>query len=650
MIIFPALGWGSLVTSIRLRETLGGAWGMRLILGLAVITLLFFVFGVVLALPLGDTARSIAIIGGIIFLIEIYYAHKHQSLVDVLSHPIIIFSATLIIIFIFADIADYIPYSWDEYANWLAVSKKIFYTDALFYPEMSYVHPEYPPGWRLLLAYPSFLRGGFNEYHSLFLLSVMHFSVLGLVYETTILKLESQTFLSGNNKKLISWLILLLLISVEATWKLIPTDMLIERPQIYVIVASTLIAMIAIESRNSHLILGIQLGLLMAFGYLLKSAMLVFVPSLLIILGYLAFTNMPLIRRFPYKNLIHIFSFLRFFLYAIVPIIFVYLFWSELKTASRCTSAVVHLLSWDSFVLITTDNAAQLANDFIKAIFEYLIAYKLPITLFALISLFVALRDPKLRIVTLFLFVFFATYLVALYWNYLICSEDFNKYLSSLERYVRVPLRTLHLVGVMVGFIMIYRGTKKILENYSALIEVKTNFFRIIWIVVMFFSVGLIWQSHNSVVETHAREREPYLGSRVKLIKNELESLVALLAKGKIKKSQVLLVSLDKVGFDILVARYYAIGKMTKTTFSPSDFSRLELKEDRPLFFKSDNFINKIRNAVKRGKIIWFLDRPSGGHHIFSKFIKNPICVEKPDKYFIFSGAKGLDNYLCVKK
>ena len=650
MIILPALGWGSLGTFIRLRKTLSGAWGMRLILGMASITLLFFVFGVVLDLPLGNTARSIAIIGGIIFLMDTYYTRKHQSLVDALSHPQIIFSAILILIFISTYTADYIPYSWDEYANWLGVSKKIFYTDALFYPGMSYLHPEYPPGWRLLAAYPSFLIGSFNEYHALFLLSIFHFCVLGLVYETTILSFESSTFLSRNKKKLISWLILLLLISVEVTWQLLPTDMLIERPQIYVMVASILLAVIATESKDGYLNLGIQLGLLMAFGYLLKSAMLVFFPSFLIILGYLAFKDMRPIRRFPIKNLIRIFSFFRVFLYAIVPIIFVYLFWSELKTVSRCTSSVVHLLGWDSFVLITTDNAGQLANDFIKAIFEYLIAYKLPITLLALISLFVALRDRKLRIVTLSFFVFFVTYLLALYWNYLICSENFNKYLSSLERYVRVPLRTLHLVGLMIGLIMIYRGIEKKLENYSTLILGKTNFLRIVWIVVMFFSIGIIWQSHNSVVETHARESEPYLGPRVKLIKKELESLLALLAKGKIRKSQVLLVSLDKVGFDLLVARYYAIGNTTSTNFSPTDFSRLELKKDQSVFLKSDNFKRKIRNALQEGKVIWFLDRPSGGHHILLEFIKTPICAENPDKYFIFPGARGLDNNFCVKK
>ena len=649
-ILLPSLGWGSLLISLRLFRQLNGGWGIRTIMGLAFITLILFFTGVVLKVPLSIASFWTTVSGILILIINLYAARTQISWVEFLFHPIFVFFILLLTLTILHGPQKYLAYSWDEYANWLGVSKHIFFQNALLSPGISYAHPEYTPGWRLLGAYPSLLQGKFNEYHSLFMLSILHFSFLGLVYESIYIILKNRLQASKFDIRILAWSILLLLILAEATWKLIPTDMLVERPQIYLVCSCILILVIASELKKYWLILAGCLGILISFGYLIKSSMIVFLPTSLIIAGYFIYTQLTSFIKVPESPRKKLFDSLLIVFLITVPVVTTYLIWSELKTTNRCTTSLIRLLDPELLGKISLDRAGQLAKDFISAIYQYLINYKLPITLISLTSLLWMLSTPKWRVTAIAILSFCVVYCTSLYWNYLMCGDGFNSYLSSLERYIRIPLRVLHLTGLLFGLILVILKLKRELKDLFGRNANRRVLYGIYLTSTVLLITGTIFQANLSFKETYQRDEEPYLNERVKTIRDELPALTSLINKKQTNFQTILIISDDKVGFDILVARYYTIEKnfqKPNIQYIFKNLSMLGLKNiQTSQSIRKKGFITVLSGV----DIIW----PLGWHPDLKSYLlkltNNKRCANNHNNYFIIADSDISGRYYCEKK
>ncbi len=640
-IALPALGWGGLAVSSGMRASLGGGWGSRLLLGLGILTLLLYVFNVVLDAPLGLTARITAGAGIGLLGLGLYRNRDELSWWKILSHPVTVFCVLLVALAWWQGPAGYLPYAWDEYTNWLGASKQIFFKDTWIAPDMHYPHPEYPPGWRLLVIYPSLVLGRYDEYHALFTLSVMHFGFLGMVFEVIEATLKSRSRWSAATRRLLSWAILLCLILVEATWKLIPQDVLIERPQIYLFTAGILLAVLAGERKTDRLGLAAGLGLIMAFGYLIKSSMIVFIPSLLLIGGYLVLREVNWSRQFTarqFKNSVLIVALV------VLPFVATYLSWQALKTGSRCNSSILQLLQPDSLTLIVGEQAGRIGADYMSALFGYLFSYKAPVTLFAVLSLGWALRDARWRLGVLTLIVFIGTYILALYWNYLVCADWFNDYLSSLQRYIRVPLRSLHLIGLMFGLM----ATVLLLEKrFAATARIFAPALPAGVALLMAFTV---WQANAALRETHQRRLEPYLAARVNLVREQLPALVSLTSKEAIKRPKILIISSAENEFDALVAGYLTIAIDPERALLPFAFSSLQIRKAGINYGNAPVSDAGIRAILEQNNVIWPLESFPALRDALLEMTGNASCAERPTDYFIVAGPNDGNSYSCESK
>ncbi|MFN3077681.1 MAG: hypothetical protein ABT940_12550, partial [Alphaproteobacteria bacterium] len=253
--------------------------GLRFMAGLALLCLILYLANPVLRLPVSVGAWSaVAAAGCGLALAARRIARAREVEFGLLAHPVVVLPVGLLAILAVHGPIDYLPVSWDEFSNWLGWSRQIFVTDSHWTPSMSIGQVGYTPGWALLMAFPNIVLGSFREVHSASVQFLLHVGVLGLVFDLLRDRLRD----GGAGPRLatgLAWLFVLAVLGVEATWKLHPTLQLIEKPQIYAMAAVLLTALAGGTAGADRDRLAAMIGLFLAFGYLLKMAMLTFVPA-----------------------------------------------------------------------------------------------------------------------------------------------------------------------------------------------------------------------------------------------------------------------------------------------------------------------------------------------------------------------------------
>ena len=649
-IVLPALGWGGLVVPSRLRASLGGGWGSRLLMGMGVLTVLLYVFNVILGVPLGLIARLSAGLGLALFGASLFRDRARLSWRAALSHPVPVFCLLLIVLALWQGPETYIPYAWDEYTNWLGASKQIFFEDTLLSPAMHYPHQEYPPGWRLIVIYPALVLGRYDDYFTLFTVSVMHFGFLGMVFEVTGEMLKNRSGWPGKTRRLISWAIMLCLILAESTWKLIPQDVLIERPQIYLFTAGILVAILASERKTDRLALAGCLGLVMGFGFIVKSSMIVFLPALVLIGGYLVFLEISPSRKTAAPTARQLGNGVLMIALLVLPFVAAYLSWDTLKTGSRCNSSLLQLLQPASLAMILSDQAGRIGADYLAAIFDYLLIYKSPLTGVAVLSLGWALGDRKWRLAVISLGVFIGFYALALYWNYLVCADWFNDYLSSLQRYIRVPLRSVHLVGLLFGLtaaVLMVPGLSGTRPRFAGL---EKNFTAALPAAVLVLMALTVWQAHASLRETHQRNNEPYLAGRVAMVQDQLPALISLISKKAVVGPNILMISMAEDEFDTLVARHFTIAVDPARPLRPYAFSSLQFRKGGLAHGNAPATLGDLKSIFEKSNIIWPLDGDPVLRDTLLAMTGDAACAETPTDYFIVADPNDRGSYSCERK
>ena len=392
---YAAIGLGSLLPPIRAVYFLN--FGARFIAGYGLLTLYVYVVHVLARLSLDLTIFSTLFLAtiGIGYAI---FRDKFQYLSDLLIHPAFVLIVIGVISVQINGGIDYIPFTIDEFTNWLGASRQIYLHGDYESIRKTIRVSGYTPGWRLLLMLPWQIVGAIEEGLSAAAPFVFHVAVVALIFDIAVFLIRSHTTISQAQALFFAWVFLVVFLAAEAMGKLWTYTLLIEQPQIYSISAVLLFLYLSAKLQGldgtSRQSLFIYAGITLAMSYLIKSAALLFIPTIAF------FAAVPILNRhfFPTSSWR---MRLEFSLLVLAPIVIILVTWSIMNPSQDSLGSPIStlgLLFKGNFAL---DDITDLASRYLSAIWNYTSAYKLPITLGTLAgALFVLFqrRDGSLLI------------------------------------------------------------------------------------------------------------------------------------------------------------------------------------------------------------------------------------------------------------
>ncbi len=402
--------------------------GVRVCTGVALVSIAVLVGHTVVGFPLALMAWSLAGLG----LAGLW--RRAVGPADLL-HPLFVFPAALTLVALIRGGVTYVPWGDDEFINWLIPAKQLFLARWQFSPHILFSNPSYPLAWPVLLALPSVLAGTFSQDMAGIIPFVLHVAFLGLLFDMA----------RSRFGRLYAWTFVLFALAAEISWRLLPLNLLSEQPQVYTEIAVFMLVLwAALVQQNERRGLLVAAGLMAAQGYLIKSAGVVVAPALILVAIWPLLAGWREWRR-------HLVPAAQDLFVLITPLATIYLVWARIAPGTSCSTSLGSYLSAKGAADLLADRGDALF-EYLGAVAAYYASYKVPLTLLAVFGLGVGLARPAFRIVTASALVYFTLYLGALFWSYQTCPENFNYYLSSLQRYILVPLRVLHALGLMVLF------------------------------------------------------------------------------------------------------------------------------------------------------------------------------------------------------
>lgn len=414
-------GFASLIGGIFLLHTLGG-------IGLAV----------------GAGIVSGIAAGGLVRLVWVERLASRDAF-----HPVVVLPLLGLAAIAVKGLA-YQPVAWDELSSWLYLARHITRLDTLTTPGFD---ASYGPGWLLALAFPSLLSGSFTVEKAALVPFMMHVALLGLAFDA--FKAMSRCRgLPETGAALAAWILILTWLALEVTWRLVPTNLLIEKPQIYFLTGCLLLALLMLEGVTRWYPASLQLGVLLAGGYLIKVSLLAFVGPAALLWAWAGWRHTQAGPGLSFAAG-HTRSLGGGLALALGPLGLVYLIWRTVGSPESCLADPLRMVTSVVEGRETAARALDLAYRLAAWIANYLLSYKLPLTLAAIggfAALATVLRQRSLVIAFGF---YLAAYFGALYLYHLFCFGPYYfETLNSPDRFTRVPLRVLHAIGVFALALM----------------------------------------------------------------------------------------------------------------------------------------------------------------------------------------------------
>lgn len=436
------------------RLTLQGKPSVGLIAlgGFSVLTCFLYVGIVLLCLGLEFTLYAVIALGLTGLFVGVRKGGITSSARELLVHPIVVLPVAICLVSVAFGPHYFAAYGDDTFMNWLAPAKQMWLVDDHDDPRIFRSAQGYLPGWHFLLAFTSPLFGEFSETRAVAVPLVFHIVFLAAAFDVTRAFLVSCHF-SPLRLTLIAYIILLLLLSAEASWQLVPTLVLSEMPLIYSLIGAVLLGGLLFLKDFRNVTVLLYLSLLLCTHYLIKSQGIAVVP---VISAMVLFASMADDEKNG-KNFIKSCGVV---LAVLLPFLVVLISWNVLGPEPRsCSSKLDELLAGGLNQFGDQSNWKTLAADLFAGVWAYLVSYKWPITLVAIAGLAGALLDRSLRWIALATFIYAIVYLIAVYWSYLSCPDSFNAYLSSLPRYLQLPVRLFQFIGLLllaIGFLRLF--------------------------------------------------------------------------------------------------------------------------------------------------------------------------------------------------
>lgn len=553
-----AAGLGQFLPKIALAGT--PLVGLRFFGGFITLILGFVALHVVLQIPLAVTAWGLvfAAVGGLVRgVVKLSRARGFDE--SILLHPIPVFLLIGFVSVLANGGIGYLPYTSDEFTNWLGASRHIFLAEGYGEIRESIHLPEYTPGWRLTLLFPWLIVDSIREGDSAAAPFILSVGLAGIVYDIVLFALRRLRGLSELRSALFAWAIFLAGVAAEIYGLVWPRDLLIEPPQIFTL-AAALLVVAAMSAEKSHAKqLAIYVGLALAGSYFIKSAALAFAPAVGIWVLFLARWDGQSALEYARRAA-------SFAIPLVGPLFIAATVWKIFgPTVSGGMPSILATFQEDYLSRAFVNDWWDLARRFLGAVWTYGAGYKTPMTIGALCALLIAgLRGRPAAL--LIWFGFAGLYTLALYWYHLVAFGDYYfRELNSIPRFMRVPIQVLHVVGFVVAVLelsdLFWRAR---LFRLVASVQGKTAGISICAaIAVLFIFQGV--QIHRSVVDVTTRKYQS-IDPRINEVKTAVQILANMAGRELPENPMLMLISQGGDSEPLSYARYFGRGIANQNT------------------------------------------------------------------------------------
>ncbi|MDA0240416.1 MAG: hypothetical protein O3A84_10375 [Proteobacteria bacterium] len=638
----------------------GHGWiGLRFMgAGFALPFLLYFgnvVAGIPL-IPLAWLIVALAAAGGLLGLSRRLRARNWMEFsVLQFAHPVWVLTFIAGFVVALHNGVEYRPYLGDEFASWLRLSRQIFLANSFWSDQVNYHLGAYTNGWPLLVVFPNLFYETFDESRAASIQFLMHVGLLGLIYDllrwiagsyfAAIRDEENLGTFTEFGQVGFAWVVVLGMLGVEASWVLYPTDFLIDRPMLYAVIAMMALAVVAQYEGLNRAVVGLYMGLVMAAGYILKVAMIAFGLPLAFVWASMVWREG---RERMLSGSISGWFDRRFLRRAVwigmlqsIPFFAAFGTWSVHRTGQSCLATSGDFFSGDLLVL-ATPKGLSLWGRMADAFIVYGGEFKMSLSLFAAGVLVVALTSRRMFPVVFAGIVFVALYVLAMFYAYAFCYGALDStYLESFQRFVRLPIRVAHVMGI--GLLAI--GTLRLLSRPSG---DGTTLGDRLWgkmpvraAVGLLIFLGLIWQGvqiHRSVASIADRNltHAPF-GSIHRQIESESIRLREVLQSRGLAGTSGYAIAQGTHGSEYDAAKYYGI----RTQRGGAGYFHYDLA--LPYRFSAAQF-----KLLDRAAFIWPIKLDAAATAYLSARIADPICRGNLLGQFLFRTRDG--GLECVRK
>jgi len=444
-----AVGLGGLFPTPFSTDAL--ATGYRAFVGFcALVGLLFFTVtlgGLGIA---GGVYTCLALAGMGLVRLVILCRRERPGLVH-FAHPFPVLLFLIVAVGAMRGQVDFLPTGFDDFANWLLPAKAMWLVDDYWQPDLWGGGFGYNPGWQLLMAANAPLRGTFDEGWVIWPAVVLHVALLGLVFDVTMNWWRTQ-FDGGEWAGRIGVAgALILLVAIEASWVLVPDQILVEGPLFHTIIGMFALALVYWLDPGRAWPVTVALSVALCAHYVIKNSGTTAVP-VVFALAVVAAITAASERANAWRAAI------RHGVAVVAPVLAAMATWSMApKFSNKCINDPGEMLS-NTGRLAELESTLGFGADLIGQSMGYLAGFKTPLLVVSLCGVAVGLLERRLRWPAIGVVAYVGVYLAGLFAAYYFCAPDFQAHFSSLQRYLQVPARLLHLMGPwLLGLYVVMR-------------------------------------------------------------------------------------------------------------------------------------------------------------------------------------------------
>ncbi len=650
-ILAMCIGLGNLIPAPS--DDLSKAPGYLSFVGVCLLVNLLYFFIVIAGLSFATALAGVASLATLGWIRWCRTARPNFSLsygAPLGAHPLVLLPVIIVGSGLAWTPVSFLPYGDDTYANWLSHAKQIWLVNDFWFPGMMSAALGYPPGWHLLLAFSGGFWGSFIEAHALAAPMVFHVALLAMAFDLCRAVLLRRFELEHRTSTGLALFAILFLLAIEGAWKLMPTLLLSGMPLFYSAIGVILmLAMFWLPGA-----LGWRVALAIGIGtgahYLLKSQGLALVP--LIVVAVFVATLVTRARYGPWLAAAGGLTVL-----AALPVLVEILSWKIVSPASmKCSLNVGHIFSGSLAEFGRPGSSwITIGRDLLAGTGDHLWRYKLPVTILALIGLCWGLTHTYTRWLCLAVVGYACIYMIAVYVTYVGCPDGFNAYLSSLTRYLQLPVRMLHFVGIWVLIVaVIDLGRHLDLDHFR----------KPAWVGGVAVIALLTLYQLAAVNASFKQMASPAIGSRmaqfVSEIPGEVEEVLLVGAATKTKRPRVLMIYAYWELFPYLVARHHGFPDRHVdlpdvapfgVTPEPDSISRWRL--DHARFAKLED-LKPVEGTLEFNlgdyDVIWLRDPIPSVVARLRPLLSSQECANNPDAFYLVKSLKDQDSWTCVPR
>lgn len=536
----------------------GRSWlGARFTLAGYVAVIYLFVGNVLLSLPVSALSWLGVVAGTTGLVIKLCRATTRPSRGD-LVHPLFVFTALFFTIALVRGGLGYQPYLGDELSSWLNLSRQIYLADQYWSSLTEYPYPSYTDGWPLVIAAANSVYGEYSDAHAVPFGFFLHLGIVAFTYDLVCAwsakarSANTPTF--DTTDILVAWCIILMFLAGEVTWRLLPTDLLIEQPLLYCYAACFLIALAASDESTSPYRLAAYFGLTLTAGYLFKVSMLAMAPTVGIFTVAILSSNPALSR----KGLMGVFGAPKRMIAALVltfgPTAAAIAIWTFAAPGGDQVSASVGNVTGSNWTLLFSSDGWAVTRGMLAALSDYCTNYKVALTSLGLVVLLIAVAQQRWRPAIIGFVVFCTATWFGLYLYYLYREPWLVRgVLESFPRFVILPLRILHFVGLLI---LTSWALRFALPYLSARRSSRIG-------LAVLVAAGIAWQTYQIVRSASdiadRRYQDPGLIAKLQEFRSDLAAITAEIDRRTPAPIRVGVIDQNGYGLAMTSAVYYSL-------------------------------------------------------------------------------------------